>query len=239
MAWFTARVKRLAGPRITTKLRSIARGYPLPRWGNMRRVTPFSNYFGFERGTPVDRHYVAAFFAAHTYEITGRVLEIQSTSHAERFGVGVTVMHSIDIDPRFNPTFCCDLAQARDVIESESYDCFLIPNTLAHVTNLQPALENAYRILAPGGVMLATCPCFVPLIPDGKDYWHMSADGWQRVFSQACPGSILDVESHGNCLAAVAVGLGHYRRRIRRQEFPGVAVLSYHGVRESNGNDEA
>lgn len=34
-------------------------------------------------------------------------------------------------------------------------------------------------------------------------------------------------------------GLGHYLRRIRRQEFPGVAVLSYHGVRESNGVDDA
>ena len=94
------------------------------------------------------------------------------------------------------------------MIGSESYECFLLPNTLAHVMDLQPALENAYRILAPGGSMLATCPGFVPLIRDGKDYWHMSADGWQEVFSRACPGSVLEVESHGNCLAAVAAMYG-------------------------------
>jgi SAM-dependent methyltransferase len=208
MAWFTARVKRIAGPRITTKLRSIARGYPRPRWGNMRRVTPFSDYFGFERGTPIDRHYVSGFFAAHAREITGRILEIQSTSYAERFGAGATVLHSIDIEPRFNPTFCCDLAQARNVIPSESYDCFLLPNTLAHVRDLEAALENAYRVVAPGGVILATCPGFVPLIPDAKDYWHLSADGWQLLFSRACPGSSLELESHGNCLAAVAAMYG-------------------------------
>ena len=208
MAWFTAGVKRIAGPRLTTRLRSIARGYPVPRWGNMRRLTPFSDYFGFERGTPIDRFYVTGFFTTHAHEIKGRVLEIQSTSHAERFGAGVTVLHSIDIDPRFNPTFCCDLSQTQNVIASESYDCFLLPNTLAQVMDLHAALENAYRVVAPGGVILATCPGFVPLIPDGKEYWHVTADGWQEVFSRACPCSVLEVESHGNCLAAVAAMYG-------------------------------
>lgn len=211
MPWLTDSAKRIAGPALTVRLRTIARRYPIPRWGNMRRVTPFSNYFGFERGTPVDRFYVAAFFTAHRSEITGRVLEIQSTDHIERFGVGVTTAHSIDINPAFKPTFCCDLAQAQNVIASESYDCFLLPNTLAHVRDLEPALQNAYRVLAPGGVILATCPGFVPLIPDGDDFWHLSAAGWRYVFENACPESILDVESHGNCLTAVAAmyGLAH------------------------------
>lgn len=184
----------------------------------MRRVTPFSDYFGFERGSPVDRYYVDKFFAAHAPEIKGRILEIQSTSYADRFGTGVTARHSVDIDPKFQPTFCCDLAQARNMIASESYDCFLLPNTLAHVMDLQPALENAYRILAPGGAILATCPGFVPLIPDGKDYWHLSADGWHQVFSKACPGSVLEVESHGNCLAAVAAMYGLALEELSAQE---------------------
>jgi peptidoglycan/xylan/chitin deacetylase (PgdA/CDA1 family) len=33
--------------------------------------------------------------------------------------------------------------------------------------------------------------------------------------------------------------LGHYRRQIQRREFPGVAVLSYHGIRESNDDEES
>ena len=218
MRWLTERVKRIAGPALTARLRTVARGYPIPRWGNMRRVTPFSPHFGFERGTPVDRHYVAAFFAAHRSEIKGRVLEIQSNSYTERFGVGVTTPHSIDINPHFKPTFCCDLARAQNVIPSESYDCFLIPNTLAHVRDLEPALQNAYRVLVPGGVILATCPGFVPLVPDGDDFWRLSAAGWQRVFGSACPGSQLEVKSHGNCLTAVAAMYGLALEELTRAE---------------------
>jgi peptidoglycan/xylan/chitin deacetylase (PgdA/CDA1 family) len=33
--------------------------------------------------------------------------------------------------------------------------------------------------------------------------------------------------------------LGHYRRQIQRQEFPGVAVLSYHGILDSAGDQES
>jgi hypothetical protein len=208
MAWWTERAKRIAGPAMTTRLRSVARGYPLPRWGNMRRVTPFSTSFGFERGTPIDRHYVDQFFHLNRASIRGRVLEIQSTSYCERFGSGVTEMHSIDIDSRFNPTFCCDLGRSEDVIPSDTYDCFLVPNTLGHVSDLEPAVRNAYRMIAPGGVILASCPGFVPLIADGDDLWRMSAAGWRHVFEQVCPDASLVVESHGNCLAAAAAMYG-------------------------------
>jgi SAM-dependent methyltransferase len=142
----------------------------------MRRVTPFSANFGFERGTPVDRYYVDGFFEAHRS------------------------------------------AQSQHVIPSDRYDCFLLPNTLAHVRDLEPALQNAYRILAPGGVILATCPCCVPLIPDGDDYWRMSASGWREVFEGACPGSLLDVASHGNCLTAVAAMYGLAVEELSRAE---------------------
>jgi SAM-dependent methyltransferase len=200
--------RRIAGPRLTTRLRCIARGYPIPRWGNMRRVAPFSEHFGFERGQPVDRHYVSAFFEAHRADIRRAVLEIQSPSYATRFGQSLTEVHSVDINPDFRATYTCDLAKSDDVIPSERYDCFLIPNTLSHVNDLEPALRNAYRIVRAGGCILGTCPCFVPLIPDAADYWRHSAAGWHEIFSRACPGAQLEVASHGNCLVAVAAMYG-------------------------------
>ena len=54
----TAQAKRLAGPAIATKVRCLMRGHGLPRWGNLRRTVPFSSTYGFERGTPIDRHYL-------------------------------------------------------------------------------------------------------------------------------------------------------------------------------------
>src|SRR5258706_4284896 len=75
-------VKALLGPACTTRLRCLAGGYPLPRWGNLRRTRRFSSQFGFERGTPVDRWYLRRFLERHRADITGDVLEIQAPDHA-------------------------------------------------------------------------------------------------------------------------------------------------------------
>jgi hypothetical protein len=56
----------------------------------------------------------------------------------------------------------------------------------------------------PGGVILATVPGFVPLTPDLEDYWHASANGWRVVAARVWPDCETAVETHGNCLAAVA-----------------------------------
>ena len=81
-----ARLKALAGPRWTTRLRRWTRGLPAPRWGNLRRVQPFSPNFGFERGQPIDRFYIERFFAAHRAAMVGDGLEIQSVGYLRRFG---------------------------------------------------------------------------------------------------------------------------------------------------------
>ena len=94
-----ARLKSMIGPRLTVLARCVLRGLPLPRWGNMRRVEPFSTTFGFDRGTPVDRYYLDRFLDANRALITGRVLEVQVPSYTRRFGEGVTESHTVDINP--------------------------------------------------------------------------------------------------------------------------------------------
>ena len=44
-------LKHPLGPRWTTRLGRLLRGQERPRWGNLRRVRPFSESFGFDRGT--------------------------------------------------------------------------------------------------------------------------------------------------------------------------------------------
>ena len=75
----------------------MTRGLPWPRWGNLRRLQPFSSQFGFERGTPIDRYYLHEFLEQHRHLITGRVLEIQMPAYTRRYGQGVTVADSVDI----------------------------------------------------------------------------------------------------------------------------------------------
>src|SRR5207237_832654 len=44
---------------------------PTLRWGDLARVTPLSRTWGFDRGVPIDRHYVAEFLAYHRDDIRG------------------------------------------------------------------------------------------------------------------------------------------------------------------------
>jgi len=163
--------------------------------------------YGFDRGTPIDRYYVGKFLSAHSALIRGRILEIQTTDHARRYGSGADVMHTLDINAAFHPTYLCDLAVA-DIVPSGSYDCFLLPNTLCFLRDLEAALRHARRIVRPGGAILATVPGFVPLTPDVADYWHASAEGWREITARVWPDCETRVESHGNCLAAAAAMYG-------------------------------
>ena len=55
------RTKRLAGPALTVQVRCPMHGFGFPRRCNLRRTTPFSSAYGFERGTPIDRYYLHRF----------------------------------------------------------------------------------------------------------------------------------------------------------------------------------
>lgn len=200
-------IKTLLGPRWTTWARTVTRGLERPSWGNLRRVIPISATYGFERGAPIDRYYVNKFFSARRHLVTGRVLEIQTSDHIRKYGSNVLAADTLDINPAWNPTYCCDLANA-SVVPSGSYDCFLLPNTLCFLRDLESALREARRIVRPGGVILATVPGFVPLTPDMPDYWRQSAGGWRVIAARVWPGCDTTVETHGNCLAAVAAMYG-------------------------------
>ena len=202
------RARQLAGSRLTVKVRCLLRGYGLPRWGNLRRTTPFSATYGFERGTPIDRYYLDQFLSAHRDRITGDVLEVQTSGYTVRFGGGVTRADTFDIVPLFHPTYLCDFAHCEDVIPSHAYDCLLLPNTLPHLRELDRALTQAARIVRPGGTILASAAGLLPLTGDVPDYWRLSPDGWRDRLATAWPDGQISVSQHGNCLSAAAAMMG-------------------------------
>jgi hypothetical protein len=199
--------RRVLGRRSTVVARCLTRGLPVPRWGNLRRVQPFSSAFGGDRGTPIDRHYLARFLQSHAAGITGAVLEIQAASYARRFGHDISRIDTVDIDRAFSPTFLCDLAQA-DMIPSNAYDCFLLPATLQGLKDIEGSLRHALRVVRPRGVILASTAAFLPLMADVPDYWRLSAAGWQELVARCWPGCAIEVRAHGNCLAATASMMG-------------------------------
>jgi SAM-dependent methyltransferase len=205
---WTAWAKGALGRRGTAQARLVAKGLPRPRWGNLRRLSPLSDSFGFDRGTPIDRFYLERFLAAESSAITGRVLEVQVPSYTKRFGRDVVVSETVDIEDRFHPTFVCDLAKAEGVIADAAYDCVLLPNTLQHLRDLDPALNNAVRVLKPGGTLLASAAGLLRLTQADQDFWRLSPEGWRIVASRVWRDCEVDVRGWGNCLAAVAALYG-------------------------------
>jgi SAM-dependent methyltransferase len=177
-------------------------------FGSLRRLTPISRDFGFDRGLPVDRFYVEQFLSRRRNDIRGRVLEIGGDEYTRRFG-GASVTHRDVLHLHAggpHSTIVADLTDA-DHIPSEAFDCLLLTQTLQLLYDVRAGLQTAYRILRPGGVLLATFPGISQRSSDEWSAywcWGFTSLSANRLFHEAFPPRGVAVESFGNVLAATA-----------------------------------
>ncbi len=181
--------------------------------GTLRRTSPLSGTWGFDRGTPVDRYYIQEFLESHRADIWGRVLEVQDSAYTERFGVGVTRRDVVDIDAE-NPkaTMVADLAAA-DSIPSDSFDCFILTQTLQLIYDTPAVLRHAHRLLRSGGVLLVTVPALsrIPRHLLHTDHWRFTTASCAALFGEAFGPEQVTVRAYGNVLAGIGflAGLAH------------------------------
>jgi SAM-dependent methyltransferase len=191
-------------------------------FGDFRRTRPISRHFGFERGQPIDRFYVERFLAANTADIRGRVLEIGDASYTRQFGgdrvTQSDVLHVVEGAPE--ATIIGDLTAA-DHIPSDIFDCIVLTQTLHLVYDVPAAIATIRRILAPGGVLLATVPG-ISQIDRGqwKDtwFWSFTVPAARRRFEEHFAAADVRVEASGNALAAVAFLEGLASHELREDE---------------------
>jgi SAM-dependent methyltransferase len=184
--------------------------------GTLRRTTPLSDHWGFDRGTPVDRFYIEEFLSDRRSAIRGRVLEVLNSDYTARFGVAVEQSDVLDVDPsNAQATLIADLASADD-IPSETFDCFILTQTLQYIFDVPAALAHAHRILRPGGTLLCTVPT-LSRIGRGElesEYWRFTAAACSNLFRKAFAGGSVDVRARGNVLAGVAFLVGMAREEL-------------------------
>lgn len=190
------------------------------RLGALRRTTPFSDDFGYDRGTPVDRYYIERFLQAERNRIRGRVLEVKDSTYTDGFGVGVTQQDVLDVDPT-NPlaTFVADLATA-DELPDATFDCFILTQTLQYIYDVRSAVSHANRILKPGGSLLATVPAASPIVEDEHltDFWRFTVPSCTTLFGDVFGPESIRVRGYGNVLAAVAFLMGMAHEELTAQE---------------------
>jgi SAM-dependent methyltransferase len=210
------------------RLRPVRRAYVdwrrrrPPDLGDLRRVTPIDPNWGYERGTPVDRYYVERFVAGNASDIRGRVLEIAAPDYTRRFGADVAQV-DILMAKEGNPeaTIVSDLTGAPQ-IPSEAFDCAIVTQTLQFVYEVQAALATLHRILAPGGVLLATVPGLTKISPSEDEeygeWWHYTARSARRLAEEAFGEGNVEVEAFGSVLSAAAFLYGLATSDLRPDE---------------------
>ena len=220
-------IKSLARQVIPPALRSRLQAEYCPpvgkiQFGSLRRLTPISREFGYDRGLPIDRYYVENFLARQADDIQGRALEIGDNSYTRKFG-GDRVTHSDVLHVKEgNPdaTIVGDLTNA-DNIPSNTFDCLVLTQTLHLIYDMRVALKTIHRILKPGGVALVTSPGISQIeINEWKDYWcwSLTAISAQKLFAEAFPTANFQIEVYGNVLAATSFLQGLASEELQPEE---------------------
>jgi SAM-dependent methyltransferase len=174
--------------------------------GDLRRLKPISDSFGFDRGLPVDRYYIERFLARNASEILGRVLEIGDDAYTRKFGGSrVTrsdVLHVAAGNPR--ATFVGDVTDPR-VLPDNAFDCIIFTQTLQLIYDVRAAVVQLHRALAPGGVVLVTAPG-ISQIDRGEWgntwFWSFTPTAMERLFGDVFGPEAVMVRRYGNVFAA-------------------------------------
>jgi glycosyltransferase involved in cell wall biosynthesis/SAM-dependent methyltransferase len=193
------------------------------RLGNLRRLTPLSREFGYDRGLPIDRYYIEDFLSRRNMDIRGRVLEIADDTYTRRFGGEQVTQSDVLHATPGNPvaTLVGDLTAA-DNIPDDYFDCVVLTQTLQVIYNVPAAINTLYRILKPGGVALVTIPGISPVSRYDMErwgyYWSFTTASARRLFEEVFPRECIQVEAYGNVLTSVAFLMGMAVEELRQQE---------------------
>jgi SAM-dependent methyltransferase len=190
-----------------------------PRWLALHRTKPLSDSWS-SRGTPLDRYYIESFLRANRRAIHGSVLEVKQPVYTDIFGLDVRERQVLDVDATNElATIVADLTRA-DSVPDNSFDCFILTQTLQYVYDLRAAIFHAHRILRPGGVLLCTVPCVSRIEPGSleDEYWRFTGASCSRLFGEVFGDGNVTVSAHGNVLSSIAFLAGIALEELGRRQ---------------------
>jgi SAM-dependent methyltransferase len=184
------------------------------RFGDLKRLSPISGNWGYERGTPVARYYIESFLARHAGDVRGHVLELANNDYTKRFGGARVEQSDVLTVETTNPkaTIVGDLAREGTLPEA-AFNCIIFTHALQYIYDPQTGIEMLHRALKPGGVLLTTVPGIGPMgdrpgHPDKPDvwpwYWIATVAALRRLLEDRFGENAVAAEAHGNIFTATA-----------------------------------
>lgn len=178
---------------------------PSPRtlsFGDLLRSHPACPYFGYSRGTPIDRFYLDEFIKAHRAGIRGRTLEIGGTPASRaRYGLSeVDEFVTVDGSASVGADVVGDVEDIA-TFPSCSFDSILAFYVLEHCEHPERVISNVHEWLKPGGTFFCVVPNTQRVHAAPKDYWRILPDGLASLFRRFADQRI---EVHGNLATCIA-----------------------------------
>jgi SAM-dependent methyltransferase len=199
---------------IKSILKTILRSNPASRgsskvvFEDFSRTEPISRLFGFDRGTPIDRHYIDKFLLDNKKHIHGNVLEIAENTYSKKFGENVAsyeILHYDDSNKR--ATIIGDLTNPSTLPE-EKIDCFICTQTFNFIFDVQKAIDGCYRLLRKGGTLLATVSGISQIsrydMDRWGDYWRFTDLSIRKLMEAVFDKENIEIATYGNALTANA-----------------------------------
>ena len=179
------------------------------RFGQLRRLQPITRDYGSSRGLEIDRYYIEKFLSAHTADIRGHVLEIKHNTYTRRYGgervTKSDVLHKVEGNP--DATIVADLSNAGH-LPSDTFDTIIFTQTLQFIYDIRSTVATLYRILKPGGVLLATASGMAQISREDfemwGEYWRFTSLSARLLFEEVFPQTNVSIQSYGNVLAAIS-----------------------------------
>jgi len=191
-------------------------------FGTLRHTYPVHPAFGLGAGTPIDRYYIDRFLTDRASTIRGRVLEIGDREYTTRFGSNVSVSDVLHAEEG-NPvaTIVGDLSDCPQ-IATGTYDCIILTQTLHYVYDMERAVAELHRILAPGGHILCTVPGISQIsrhdMERWGDRWRLTSLSALELFQTAFQPPDITVSTYGNALSSISFLEGIVAEKLRARE---------------------
>lgn len=168
---------------------------------------PLSNYYGMDRGEPLDRYYVEKFLGQHKESVKGSCLEVLNNPYTLKYGgEKVTKSDILDIEETNREATIIDDLRHLTKIADNTYDCIILTQVLQFIDDLDAAISECHRILKDNGVLLVTLPSVSRIDCSSGisgDYWRFTTASAKYLFEKKFKPEKIYIHSQGNARAGI------------------------------------